>query len=265
MAAGTSRAQQDLLQSLQGVFEAGVAAEKSGRLDEAEKDFRQVLRQGGKVAAVYNNLGIVYQLRGEHVRAIAQFREAIRLQPDFLAPHVLLGASLLAVNNVPEAIKEFERAVKLDPKQLQARAELAKAYEQANNFAAMLDQYRALRKLAPDDPEYAYLAGQAYLRVAAWCLDQMKRLDSQSARVYESQADAYRAQGQTTLAVLAFQKAAEANPKLAGIHLALSQIYFEHGKTEEARQEIELELAIVLESVAAKAIQQKINSGKPNP
>ena len=265
MAASIVRAQKELPQSLLGVFEAGVAAEKSGRLDEAEKDFQRILRQGGKLAVVYSNLGIVYQLRGDHVRAIAEFHEAIRLQADYFAPHILLGASLLAVKNVPEAVKEFERAVKLDPKQMQARAELAKAYERANNFAAMLDQYRALRELAPDDPEYAYQVGQAYLRVAAWCLDQMKRLDPQSARVYESRADAYRAQGQTTLAVRAFQKTAETNPKLAGIHLALAQIYLEQGKTEDARREIELELAIVPESVAAKAIQQKINFGEPNP
>jgi tetratricopeptide (TPR) repeat protein len=265
VAANTAAAQQELSQSLHGVFEAGVAAEKAGRLDEAEKDFQQILLHGGHIAPVYSNLGIVYQLRGDHVRAIAQFREAIRLQSDYLAPHILLGASLLAIDKVLEAVKELELSVKLDPKQVQARAELAKAYERANNFAAMLDQYRALRDLAPGDPEYAYLAGQAYLRVAAWCLEQMRRLDSQSPRVYESQAEAYLAQGQTALAVRAFQKAAEAGPNLPGIHLALAQIDLEQGKIGDARHEIEQELAIVPESVAARAIQQKIDLAKPNP
>jgi Flp pilus assembly protein TadD len=265
LSGGTLRAQQELPQSLHGLFEAGVAAEREGRLDEAAKDFQQILRQGGKVASVYSNLGIVYQMKGDHLRAITQFREAIRMRSDFLAPHILLGASLLAIDKVPEAVREFERALEIDPKQSSVRVQLAKAYERENNFAAMLDQYRALRDLAPQDPEFAYLAGQAYLLVAAWCLEQMQRLDPQSPRVLESQADAYRAQGQNAVAIRLFQKAAAENPNLPGIHLALAQIYFEQSKMEDARHEIELELAIVPENSAAKAIQQKLNSATLNP
>ena len=265
VARATSLAQPDLAEELRVVFEAGVAAEKSGRLDEAEKDFQQVLRGGGKVAFVYNNLGIVYQQRGDHVRAIEQFREAIRLQPEYAAPHALLGASLLAAGRVPDALRELERAVRLDPRQTLVRVELAKAYERANNLGAMADQYRALRELAPQDPEYAYQMGRAYLRLAQWCLEQMRRLDPESPRVYESLADAYRAQGRTDEAIRAFQRAAQADPKLPGIHLAIAQIYLEQRKREDARQEIERELAIVPESLAAKAIQQRIASREPKP
>ena len=236
-----------------------------GRLDEAEKDFQLVLQKGGNIAFVHNNLGIVYQRRRDHARAIAQFREAIRLHPDYAAPHVLLGASLLATNNVPEAVRELERAVKLDPKQSLARVELAKAYERTDNLASAVDQYRALRELAPQDPEYFYQAGQSYLKMAQWCLEQMRRIDPQSPRIAESLAEAYRAQGRTAEAIRSYQRAAQADPRLPGIHLALAQIYLEQTKVEEARHEIELELAIVPESLAAKAVRQRINSEQPAP
>ncbi len=265
VARATSPVQPDLPEELRGVFEAGVAAEKAGRLDEAEKDFQQVLQRGGKAAFVYNNLGIVYQRRGDHIRAIEQFREAIRLQPEYVAPHALLGASLLAAGRVSEAVRELERAVRLDPRQTLVRVELAKAYERANNLGAMADQYRALHNLAPQDPEYAYQMGQAYLRLAQWCLEQMTRLDPESQRVHERLADAYRAQGRTDDAIRAFRRAAQADPKLPGIHLALAQIYLEQRKPEDARQEIEREVAIVPESLAAKAIQQRIVSGETKP
>src|SRR5690242_11850897 len=101
--------QSDLPESLRGTFDAGVAAEKAGRLEEAEKDFQLVLRRGGNAAFVHNNLGIVYQRRGDDLPAIAQFREAIRLQPGYVAPRVLLGASLLATGRVPDAVTELER------------------------------------------------------------------------------------------------------------------------------------------------------------
>jgi tetratricopeptide (TPR) repeat protein len=265
LARAASPAQQDLPEPLHAVFEAGVAAEKAGRLDEAEKDFQQVLRQGGSLAFVRNNLGIVYQRRGDHARAIAQFREAIRLQPRYLAPHVLLGSSLLATGRVSEAVQELQLAVKLEPAEPLAHLELAKAYERANNLAAMLDQYRVLRELAPQDPEYTYQMGHAYLKLAQWCLEQMKRLDPQSPRIFESLAEAFQAQGRTAEAIRAFQRAAQAEPTLPGIHLALAQIYLQQGKPVDARREIDLELANVPESLAAKAFQRRILSEKPQP
>src|SRR5438093_12400745 len=67
---------QDLPEALRARFEAGAAAEKAGRLDEAEKDFQWVLRNGAKAAFIYNNLGIIYQRRRDHARAIAEFQEA---------------------------------------------------------------------------------------------------------------------------------------------------------------------------------------------
>src|SRR5712692_2490597 len=90
LAPESSGAQQDIPGQFQDLFREGVAAEKAGRLDEAEKAFLRVLREGGRSAYVYNNLGIVYQERGDHTRAIAQFRLAIRLQPDYVAPRILL-------------------------------------------------------------------------------------------------------------------------------------------------------------------------------
>ncbi len=257
--------QRSLPDDLQRMLDSGVAAEKAGRLDEAEKDFLEVIRRCGQCAFVYNNLGTVYQQRGEHRRAIAQFREAIRLQPDYPAPRILLGASLLAMGQVPEAVRELERAVRLDPRNIVARGELAKAYERTGNLAGAVEQYRTLRQLAPRDPEYMYQMGQAYLHLSQWCLNRMRQLDPRSPRIDESLAEAYRAQGQTELAIRAYERAAQADPKLPGIHLALAQVYLAQGRTDEARREIERELAIVPDSSAAKALERRLISTPPLP
>lgn len=265
LASHSGLAQQGLSETLRKEFEAGVAAEKAGRLEEAERDFQSVLRQGGNIASVHSNLGTIYQQRSQQARAMAEFREAIRLEPNYAAPRMLLGASLLATGKVREAIRELEQAVKLAPKAPSARVELARAYERGNNLAGMVDQYRVLRELAPQDPEYAYQMGQAYLKLAQWCLEEMRRLDPQSSRVYESLAEAYRAQGHTDEAIHAYERAAEADPRLPGVHLALAQIYLQEGKTGDASREVELELSIVPESVAAKAVQQRIISAEAEP
>jgi len=259
-------AQQELPARLQEVFMKGVEAQKAGELDAAEKAFRRVLREGGEAAFVYNNLGIVYQQRGDQARAIEQFQRAIRLDPKYAAPRILLGASLLATGRIPEATRSLEKAVKLQPGEPLARLQLAKAYERGNNFAGVVEQYHALREIAPQEPEYAYQLGNAYLRLAAWCYQEIARINPRSARAYQATAETYRMRGRTDIAIRAFQRAAAADPRLPEIHLALAEIYFEQGEPDAARQEIEQELEIVPESANAMALKKKIEAaGAPGP
>jgi Flp pilus assembly protein TadD len=129
---------------LQEVFSQGVEALQAGQFDAAEEAFLKVLKQGGRVAFVYNNLGIVYEQRGERERAPAQFREAIRLEPDYVAPHVLMGSTLLAMGRFPEAARELETAVKLQPKDPLVRLQLAKAYGREEEFPRVIEQFQVL-------------------------------------------------------------------------------------------------------------------------
>jgi len=246
-------------------FNQGVQALQAGQLNGAEEAFLRVLKAGGKVAFVYNNLGIVYQQRGDRERALAQFHEAIRLQPDYAAPHVLMGSTLLAMGRFPEATRELEAAVKLQPKDPLVRLQLAKAYRGKEDMLRAVDQLQVLRELAPQEAEYAYQSGRAYLELSAWCYQRIVQLQPRSARAYQALAENFRAQGRPEIAIPAFQRAAQADPTLPEIHLALAEIYFEQGKTAEARKEVEQELAIVPQGVTALALKKKIEAVNPTP
>ena len=260
---GVALAAQDLPPNLTELFNKGVQAEKAGRLDEAEKAFLALLEQGGKKAFVYNNLGIVYRDRGDDQRALVQFREAVRLDARYAAPRVLMGSSLLALGRVKEAVVELEAAVKVDPRETAARLELARAYARAHNLSGAVEQFRQLRRQAPRDPEYAYQLGRAYMQLSAWCIGEITRVAPDSARVHQMLAENRVTQGRTGEAVRAYLKAAAADPRLPGIHLALAQIYVQEGKPDEARSEIERELAIVPENAMALAFKRKLEGARP--
>jgi tetratricopeptide (TPR) repeat protein len=245
---------------LDALFAQGVQALKAGRLDEAETVFRRVLQRGGNRAYVHNNLAIVYQQQGKHSEAVAECREAIRLDPAYAPPRIVLGGSLLALGRVAEATAELERAVKLLPKERLAREQLARAYTRGGKPAAAVEQYRALRELAPEDPEYAYQLGRAYLRLSEWAMQRLREIDPGSARIYQALGHNYRVQGRADLAVRAFERAAQAAPKLPEIHLALAQIHLEQKNYGEARKEIDREFAIVPESAGARALKQRLEA-----
>jgi len=247
-------------EALDGVFQQGVEALKAGRLEDAEASFRRVLRHGGAPAYVHNNMALVYQQQGRHREAVAECHEAIRLDAAYAAPRVVLGASYLALGRVAEAVTELERAVKLLPKERVAREELARAYARAGNLTAAIEQYRALRELVPNDPEYAYQLGRAYLRLSEWAMQRLRDVHPGSARLYQALGHNYRVQGRTELALRAFARAAQADPKLPEIHLALAQIHLEQKNWAETRKEIEQELALVPESAGALALERLLEA-----
>jgi len=251
---------QELPAAVQEPFAEGVQALKAGALDKAEAAFLRVLEQGGRLAYVHNNLGLVYQQKGQHEKASAQFREAVRLDPRYGAPRLALGASLLALDKVAEAKAQLETALKLLPREPLARLQLAQACERASDWAGAVEQYRALRELAPREPEYAYKLGKAYLALSEWSLRELRKVDPGSARLQQALGHNYRVQGRTDLALAAFARAAQADPALPEVHFALAQIYLDQKRWAEARQEIERELALVPESAGALALRQRLDA-----
>jgi tetratricopeptide (TPR) repeat protein len=258
-------AAQELPAELQAPFDEGVRALRAGKLDEAESAFRAVLAKGGAVAYVHNNLGIVHQERGQHEKAIAELREAIRLDAGYTAPRILLGASLLALGRVSEARTQLERAVKLAPREPLARLQLAKICERAFDWAGAVEQYRALRELKPEEPEYVYGLGNAYLRLSEWSLKQLQTLDAGQARFQQAMGHNYRVQGQADLALQAFERAALADPTLPEVHLAMAQIHMEQKRWAEAWREIERELLLVPESAGARALRERLQALEAGP
>ena len=259
---GSPSAGQELPAALRAPFEAGVQALKDGRLDEAEAAFERVLREGGRTAFVHNNLGIVWQRREGHEKAAVQFREAIRLDASYVAPRILLGASLLALERPREAVTALQAAVRLAPREPLARKQLARAHENAGDLLAAVEQYRELRELGPQDPENAYQLGRAYLALSEWSLKQIRELDPRSARLHQALGHNYRLQGKPEMAEQAFRRAAQADPKLPEIHLALAQIYIEQKRWDDARAAIERELSLVPESAGARVLLQRVEAAE---
>ena len=254
-------AQQQWPANVREAFQRGVEAQKAGRLEEAEDAFRQVLAQGGNAPFVHNNLGIVLQTKGDHRAALAQFREAIRLDTKYAAPRILAGASLAATGKFAAAATELERAVKLAPGEPQGRLQLAWVLERLERHELAAEQYRELRKLAPSEPEYAYRLGKMYLKLSAKYFRKMTAVAPEAPRTLQLKGENLAAIGKEEEAIEAFRKALSADLKQPGLHTVLAQIYAKQGKREEALKELERELAILPDNAAALAMRRQLVSG----
>ena len=75
-------------------------------------------------AGVHNDLGIAYASRGQMDTAIAEFRQALALDPGAAATHWHLGAALAERGALDEAMEHLRTSVQRDPTNLEAKHDL---------------------------------------------------------------------------------------------------------------------------------------------
>ena len=74
-------------------LDRGNALLDQGDLDGAIAEYREALRLKPDYANVHNNLGVALKGKGGLDGAIAEYREALRLKPDYADAHMNLGVA----------------------------------------------------------------------------------------------------------------------------------------------------------------------------
>ncbi len=95
----------------------GGAQARLGRTEEAVATFEKALALDPTNAQAKANLGTVYLLTRDHVRARRLMEEAIRLEPDISRAHNALGVIAFETGHQREAISHWKRSIEINPKE----------------------------------------------------------------------------------------------------------------------------------------------------
>ncbi len=96
-------------------FDLGVIEQNAGRLDNAEADYREAIQISPKFVQALFNLATVRAKRGDNADAAKLYRDVIALAPNDAAAHLNLGFALRATGDTKNSNAELQKAVDLDP------------------------------------------------------------------------------------------------------------------------------------------------------
>ena len=100
-------------------FQAGGSAYSLGDHEQAVVHFTRAIESGDLVGNVlvvaYNNRGLAYQDLGDFERAIADYGEALRLDPGYALAYNNSGLSYANLGDFDSAIADYGEALRLDP------------------------------------------------------------------------------------------------------------------------------------------------------
>lgn len=107
----------------------GTTLAARGNVEQAIAEFREALRLDSDSDAAHWNLGTALTQVRQYDEAIDQLREAIRLAPRSPRIHNDLGVALALREQLDEAVDRFEEALRLEPEYIEARRNLLMAQE----------------------------------------------------------------------------------------------------------------------------------------
>ena len=146
-----------------------------GRLDydamqftSAVANFRQALALDPNFMKTYDNLGLCYEALGKYDEAVNTYQEAIRRNrerpPSSPWPPLNLGTLLIKLGRLEEAEGVLSESLRYDPRFPQAHYEMGLLLEKQKKDEAAIAELRQAATLSPAYAEPHYVLGRIYKR-----------------------------------------------------------------------------------------------------
>ena len=137
----------------------GVVYEKSGRLDEAMREYRTALKINPRRAHTHNNIADLLDLSGQPAAALKEYQAAVALNSSSVETHLNLGTLHVELGQYAEAAAEFAEAAQLEPADARPPYENGKRLlKQGYDVEAVAELRRALQLDADNFKMLAYTA-----------------------------------------------------------------------------------------------------------
>lgn len=201
-------------------------------------------------AAGHSNLANALVKQGRFDEAIENYRQALRVEPNFAVPHYSLGNLFMAQGKLDEAARHYLEAVRIDPDYAEAHNNLGNLLARRGELGNAIRYYRRALELSPARSEIHFnlgnvLVGAGALEQAAEHLQQAVKINPDYAEAYHNLGRVRAAQGDLNEAIVQFRRAVRVRPEFAEAHESLGRALAQQGNKAEAAQHYQEALRIM--------------------
>ena len=207
----------------------GLLLHQRGRSSEALSLMQRALLTAPGNPLFHNNLAGVFEQTGEGVQAEHEYREALKLKPDYLQARVSLGMLYFARGDHPNALAEFDRALALDPKIYFAWYGRAQALQQLARTVEAVEAYGRAADAAGQDVDLLLTVASALreagaLEEAQRCYTRALELAPGSPMAQNSMGNLLAMEGDLAGAEAHYRRAIALKPDYAGAFHNLADV-----------------------------------------
>ena len=134
---------------------------RSGKPAEAIANYQNALKIDPENAVAHFNLGSLFGMRGDVEQSRAHLEKAVRYDPDYAEAYSNLGNVFLMQGNIEDAKANYQKALELNPEFDDTRFNLGMALLRGKEFNAAAEQFQLLARRNPNNAEAQFLLGNA--------------------------------------------------------------------------------------------------------
>lgn len=199
-------------------------------------------------ARIFLNRANAWYYKGEFDRAIADYDEAIRIDPNFAEAYLNRGLPWAEKGEFDRTIADCNAAIRLNPRYANAYRNRANAWVAKGQYDSAIADYNETIRLRPNDSTPYALRGQTWRQkgdLDRALADQSRAiaLDPKSAVSYVFRGDTFRYKGEFSRAIADYEQALRNSEGYIPALTALGLTYQRLGDLTKARVNFELALA----------------------
>jgi tetratricopeptide (TPR) repeat protein len=225
-------------------FELASAYQATGQLDRAIASYREALKVDPQYPAALLGLGSALRQSGDLPGAADVFGQATRAAPDNPKAWNELGQLDLDLGRAPQATDALKKSIALDPDAPQPHNGLGIVLAQSGNFTAAETEFREAIRILPDYGEaHGNLAGvldlEHDLKQAFYEFELAVRISPNDANTHFNYGAVLSREKRFDEARPEMQAAVRANPNFAEAHEMLGRLFEQHAQIDDALHEYE--------------------------
>jgi tetratricopeptide (TPR) repeat protein len=219
----------------------GIAYTQLQDLSQAEKFYREAVRLNPQFLAARKNLGTVLWFLGRKDESEGEFLIVTRSLPDDPVPHLYLGLAAATRHQFPRAKQQFEQAGTLAFANSEVLAPVLESYLATGDLTFPTSAFEELRHAEDPDVEVISRVGALFLQYGYYdqaiaAFEKIISAHKESAETWRLLAEAYDRQHKPDLAYRAYSRALEINPPSEETYIALAEFASAHANNDYALQ-----------------------------
>lgn len=237
--------------------------------DQKLMSFAQLLEtdKTSKEALYYRGNFALYAL-GEADRAMDLYREALKIDPDFVLARYDLAVAYRGMGEVDKAIAEYEKVLKINPRFPEALSNIGGQYFRKGDVKQAITYFQKAIEVYPNFIQALSNLGAALNKLERWQearphLEKALALDPEFAVAYFNLGNAYFGMDNLDAAEKAYRTAVEQGVDFLSLHWKLHEIHLKKGRRNEAIQELQTILQIDPQHPEAQSKLKELQTSTP--
>ncbi len=128
----------------------GAILAQQNHLEQAIASYKKALSIDPNYPQAYNNLGTAFQKLNKNEEAIFNYKKAISIKNNFAEAYNNLGGVIYETNRIKDSLDYYEKAIKIKPDFFEAYHNLGLAYQDLGKTKEALENFNKAIKIKPD-------------------------------------------------------------------------------------------------------------------